>query len=356
MTKKISLALVAALVLSVGAAGCKKKKKEAPKDPTTSASPEAKGGAGASPAAVPAGGAGSTTPVAGASGIGADALASLPQNIKAAVGINMAGVKKSSFFDMLKNKMMSEDKNGEFLKFVQDCKFDPFTQIDWMVVGMEQVGKGGDFAAVVARGKFDEATLMPCVMQKQTEKADGDKFTVEDYKGKKLYISSKTPEKVMAFTSANTLVVGPKAWLTSLTDGGAKTAKDGAIAAMIGKVDTSQALWLALTELPAGGMGGPMPIPGGAPKAMWGSVDFANGIAAKLSLQLASPDAAKGMADMANAQAGMAKQFFDKMLVTASGDTVSIDIGMTEQQIKMLVGMIGMGMKRGGMGMGPGGP
>ena len=355
MTKKISLALVAALVLSVGAAGCKKKKKEAPKDPSPSAS-ASPAGAGASPAASPAGGAGSTTPVAGASGIGADALASLPQGIKAAVGINMAGVKKSSFFDMLKNKMMSEDKNGEFLKFVQDCKFDPFTQIDWMVVGMEQVGKGGDFAAVVARGKFDEATLMPCVMQKQTEKNDGDKFTIEDYKGKKLYVSSKTPEKVMAFTSANTLVVGQKAWLTSLIDGGAKTAKDGAIAGMVGKVDTAQALWLALTELPAGGMGGPMPIPGGAPTAMWGSVDFSSGIAAKLSLQLASADAAKGMADMANAQAGMAKQFFDKLSVTAAGDTVAIDIGMSEQQIKMLVGMIGMGMKRGGMGMGPGGP
>jgi hypothetical protein len=276
----------------------------------------------------------------------------------------MKAAKASPFFDKVKAMAMAKDKDGDFKKFVDDCKFDPTTSLDWLVFGMNKLGKGADNEpTLVAHGAFDETPLMDCVVKKSTEK--GDKLTVEDYKGKKHYVGGKDPNKVVTFLAKDTVVMGEKKWLQSLIDGGAASAKGGALSANVGKVDTTQAIWFVIGEMPAGGMGGPMAaMPMGAPKSMWGSLDLSKGVAAHMWMQMESADTAKMMADMGKGQSAspMVKQMFSKLEFEANGDVAHIEIAMTEDQVNHLVGMIGMmagrmgGGGMGGMGGPPGGP
>jgi hypothetical protein len=70
------------------------------------------------------------------------------------------------------------------------------------------------------------------------------------------------------------------------------------------------------------------------------TIQISDRLDARLVLKLATPDAATSLASMMQSQLQSIKQFFDGG-ATAEGDTITVDVGMTEAQAKSFAAMIG---------------
>ena len=265
--------------------------------------------------------------------------------------------------------------------FVTKCGLDPLKQIDSVFLAFPQtVNDTKEFAAIL-RGTFDQTKLLACA--KDQAKKDNQVLSESDYNGHKIYSSNPTGKEGQAyatFLDNKTVVLAGKDWIKKVIDlAGGKTklpsAKDHAeLVALMKRAHTNDGLWGAglvpqstRDQLKAD----PQLSAAGSMKDVIGSIDFANGFAADIDVDLGSPADATELQAKATAQLADAKKspqlmmtglssFLDSVKVDAKGATFHVSIHFNQQQVDDLTNRVkgllnslrGLGATMGGGGMG----
>jgi hypothetical protein len=299
------------------------------------------------------------------SGAVGDDLSLLPVDSEAVVGINFAQVQQSALWkQFVAPKLASADLSG-IQKFKALCGFDPMDSLKSVAIGMKGLGTESPTGSIVVHG-FDKAKSMSCFDKEgvaDVEK-DGSKVTID---GDVVMITDKSGKQI-GFTFVNDTtalaVIGPEAatkdGIKKAAAGGGALKTSAAFVEMYKKINSGDSLWMVVK--------GDAPfmskakIPGANLKAAYGSLNVTDGLTLNMRMRLGSPDEATQLVSMAKGQVDnpQAKQFFDKIDVTADGSDMKIDIAMSADKLKQLAAMVGglMGGAMGGMGGagGPGGP
>lgn len=263
---------------------------------------------------------------------------------------------------------------ADYDDFVKKCDLDPFKQIDSVFMAFPQQGAGAtkEFAAVL-RGTFNEDKLIACA--KDQAKKDSSDLAVSEYGGKKLYTDVKKGEAFAAFLDGKTAVVGGKEWIKKVIDAASKkeqgaSAKDNeALMSLVKRAKTADAMWgagVVPQSVRDGLKNDPQLAPAATMKDVFGSVDFASGVAADLNLDNAGENDAKELAAKATAQLLEVKKspqlmmmgmsaFLDGVKIESKGATFHIGINLNQQQVDDLINRVKGLLKSFGGALGGGG-
>jgi len=338
--------LIALAVMSLGVVGCKKDDAPAkqddpgkhavpdqkdPKPPLTKAAdpdpPPAQ--APAPSAAVPlAAMVGGSNPASNAD------LQLLPVDSEIVGGLNVSQMQQSALWKQYMTPLVGNA--APTLKSIKAaCGFDPLVTVTSVSVGLKHVMTSAPEGVFVVHGIDKAKMLGPCLAKLKTEMAK--EHTKVALDGDVVTITGNKPGELVAFTflNDNTLVgalgeKGTKAGVLEIAQGGSPLAKSAAFIDMYSRINTSESVWALangnshlLDKLAALVK----------PRAMYGSLNFTDTIALDLRLRLDSADQAKQLASMGGSQVTTAKQFFNKLEVSADGPDVHIGLAMTPQQI-----------------------
>jgi hypothetical protein len=261
----------------------------------------------------------------------------------------------------------------EYDEFVQKCGLDPFKQIDSVFMAFpQQNGATKEFAAIL-RGSFNEQKLVSCA--KEQAQKDGSDVAVSEYNGKKLYTDTKKGEAFAAFLDGKTVVIGGKEWIKRVIDLQGKkepggSAKDNeALMSLVKRARTNDALWGAGLVPQAARdalKGDPHLAAAATMKDVFGSVDFASGVAADINVDNATENDAKELAAKATAQLLEVKKspqlmmmgmsgFLDGIKVDSKGATFHVGVNLNQQQVDDLISRIKGLLKSFGGALGGGG-
>jgi hypothetical protein len=241
---------------------------------------------------------------------------------------------------------------------VQRCGLDPFKQIDSIFIAFPQAGGGTKEFAGLLRGTFNEPKLIQCATDQA--KKDGSELLVTNYGGKKLYTDSKQQQAFAAFLDAKTVAIGGKEWIKKVIDLAVKkdpgtSAKDNQqLMELVKRAKTSDAIWgagivpqSAREQLKAD----PHLSAAGSMKDVFGSVDFASGVAADISVDTGSESDAKELAAKATAQLMETKKspqlmmmglgsFLDGIKIDSKAATFHVGMTFNQQQVDDLINRI----------------
>lgn len=336
--------LIAAVALGLGAGACKKKEEK--KDTGAGQTAEQKVGENPVTKGAPSGGMIAS----------ADDLALLPADSEMVMGLNFAQLQQSALWKQFSPKLM-EKAASNLAEFKALCGFDPMVEMKSVSLGMKGLGGNTPDGAIVIHG-LDKAKSLACIPKVKDEAAKkGTEFTVD---GDVVLVKDKNGQTTAwTFVSGDTLlgVLGPSASkdaVVAAAKGGSALKTSPTFVEMYAKINTKDSLWLLIN--------GNAPFmakaaqAGVKPKAVFGSVNVTDGLTVDLRIRLASADEAKNLVNMMQGQINnpQVKQMFDKLDVTADGVDAKIAVGMSNQKLQQLIGMIGgmMGGMMGGGGMG----
>jgi hypothetical protein len=274
----------------------------------------------------------------------ADPVGFLPADADLVVGINLGQVQQSPLFKQFAPMFM--DKVGAMLeKFKSWCDFDPLT-IQSVALGIRHLGTDDQDGVVVVRG-IDKAKLMgQCLAKvKEAVAGQGTQLAVD---GDVITIKNDKQVSVSSFVNDTTMVTvigkGDRAGLDGALAAGAALRGSPVFAEMIGKVKTTDSVWAvangnskAFEKLAQNGL---------KAKAVFGSVNAAEGLTADVRMRVDSPEQATQLAGMGKSQAGQAEAFVDKLDITSEGPDVHLSVAMSGAKLQQVIGMLqslGMG-------------
>lgn len=334
--------LIAVVALGLGAGACKKNEENKAAGAGTTAGDKAALGGGGGGAVAAAG----------------DDLSLLPADSEMVMGLNFAQLQQSALWKQFAPKLM-EKAAGELNKFKDTCGFDPFEQVKSVSLGMKGLdGANTPEGAIVIHG-LDKAKTFACIEKRKAEAAsEGTEITVDG----DVFVVKPTSGDASAWTFVNNN--------TMLGTIGGNASKDTVLAAakgtsalktsptfveMYSKINTKESLWLLINGNAA--FMQQAAATGFKPKAVFGSINVTDGLTVDMRIRMSSADEVTQFVNMAKTQTGspQVKQMFDKLDVTADGSDAKISIGLSNQKLQQLIGMVG-GMMGGLMGGGLGGP
>lgn len=286
----------------------------------------------------------------GGGGSAAGMIESMPAGTTAVVGLSFDKLRSTKQFKENLDKAMS-DAPAEYAKAKDVCGMDPVEQISSVVIAVPADPENQkDQIFVTISGKFEESKVNECLPKLVKEFGEeGDQINIEK-EGKLTRYSSEKGDKAYAYwANANTVVfsVGgmesqsPEPLAAMLN--GEKLEGKAAVMDMVGKADTSAALWFA-GAVPDGmsELAGPM-FASMVPKQGYGTLDVSKGMDLKIALIMQKEDAANGLVGMINGmglpqvkQMPQAQQFMDvidALKIEAKGDTVNIGLKLTQEQM-----------------------
>ncbi len=336
--------LIAAVALGLGAGACKKnedkKSDNAAADKATEQGPLSKAAG------------------AGAALAGADDLSLLPADSDVVVGLNFAQLQQSALWKQFASKLI-EKNASELAEFKAVCGFDPMESFKSMSIGLKGVdgGKTPD-GAIVIHGP-DKAKSMACLTGKGKEELQkkGTEVTID---GDVVVMKNGDETTAWTFVSNDTVlgVVGASAskdTLLAAAKGTSKLKDSPAFVEMYSKINSKDSLWFLVNGNAA--FMQKAALPGGKPKAVFGSINVTDGLTLNLRVRMASADEATSLVTMMKGQTSspQVKQMFDKLEVSADGTDAKVEVAMSNQKLQQLIGMFG-GMMGGMMGGGMGAP
>lgn len=261
----------------------------------------------------------------------------------------------------------------DYTDFVQKCGLDPFKQIDSLFVAFPQgSGDQKEFAAIL-RGQFNEQKLVECA--REQAKKDGRDVSTSEYAGKKLYTDNQKGEAYATFLDSKTAVVGGKEWIKKVIDlaanKGESAKKNDTLAGLLKRAHTSDALWgagVVPQSTRDSFKNDPRLASASSMKDIFGSIDFAAGVKADLSVDTGAEADAKDMAAKVSAQVADLKkspqfmmmglaQYFDGLKIDNQGATFHVLLTYNQQQVDDLINRVKGLLKSfgGAMGGGAGG-
>jgi hypothetical protein len=286
---------------------------------------------------------------------GGDDLALLPADSEIVIGLNFAQLEQSALWKQFAPKIMDK-MSGKLTAFKTACGFDPMDTFKSMSMGFKNVdGKSQPDGVIVIKGG-EKSKIMPCMDKYKAEAAkDGTDITVDG--DVVLFKDNKNNgNAAMTFVNDTTAVVtmgtaGTKDGVKAAAKGGNGLKSSSTFNEMFSKINAGDSLWFLVNgNSPllekSGGMLG-------KPKAIYGSVNVTDGLAADVHVKSATADEAKSLVDLAKSATDnpQVKQMVDKMDITANGDDAHFVAAMSNQKLQALMQMAGgmLGMMGGGM-------
>jgi hypothetical protein len=322
MTRTFTTTLVgAAAMLALAVTACKKEENKGP---------GAAGGAG--------GGAG---PVPAQTG-----FAVFPASSKMIFGVSLTSARSSALWGMYKDQVEAA-MTKEFAEFKTNCGFDPFSQLQTVVVGGDPDAKE---LVIVAKG-IQREQIKTCGQKMASQK--GKKFVVTDEGNLAQYEIDN--EKVWgAWLDASTIVLSPekdKAYVTQRAAGQAGLGDSAEVMSLLKNVDTSATFYLVSTAdaWANSGQAGEM-IKGtmkGA-KGIFASIKLTDGLSLDAGVRFDTAENAKTFTATAQSQLDMAKgqqmppqlagltQAIEKAKISQNGNDTIIQLQLTNEQLKQL--------------------
>jgi hypothetical protein len=309
------------------------------------------------------------------SGTGAakEDLALVPKETDIILMANVARVRNTAMWRKFVEVRDSDPKaKKDFDEFVQKTGFDPFKQLESVFVAFPQGGGDQKEFAAIVRGQFDEQKLV--AWGREEAKKQGTEVTATDYNGKKLYAYAQKGEGWVTFLDAKTMVVGGKEWVKKVADlaankGGESAKKNEALATLLKRAKTSDALWgagLVPQTMRDQFKNDPRLASAASMKDIFGSIDFAAGVAIDLNVDTGAEEDAKGLVSTTTAQLaeirkspqlmmmGMA-QYLDPIKIDNKGATFHVALNYNQQQVEDLITRVSGLLKSFGGTMGAGG-
>ncbi len=306
------------------------------------------------------------------SGAAKEDLALVPKETDIILMANVSRMRNTAMWRKLLDVRDSDPQAKKDIDdFTQKCALDPFKQIDSIFVAFPQGGgEQKEFAAIV-RGQFNEGKLVECA--KEQAKKDGRDVTVTDYNGHKLYTDNQKSEAWATFLDGKTAVIGGKEWVRKVVDlaanKGESAKANNELAALLKRAKTSDALWGAGTVPQStrdSFKNDPRLSSAASMKDIFGSVDFASGVASEINVDTGSEADAKDLAAKATAQLADIKkapqfmmmglaQYLDGIKIDSKAATFHLTIGYNQQQVDDLINRVKGLLKSFGGAMGGGG-
>jgi hypothetical protein len=242
----------------------------------------------------------------------------------------------------------------DYEDFATKCQLDPLKQIDSVFAGFPHTTETKEFV-VVLRGTFNEAKLLEC--SREQAKKDGSEIVESEYGGHKLYTTSKSGQAFATFLDPKTIVIGGKEWIKKSVDLATKkepgaSAKDNTeLMALLKRVNSNAGLWgagLVPQSTRDQLKNDPHLSSAGSMKDVFGSIDFANGLLADLSVDLGTDADAAEMAKKVNEQVADARKspqfmmaglnaFLDAVKVDSKGPTFRVVVNFNQQQVSDII-------------------
>jgi hypothetical protein len=283
-------------------------------------------------------------------------LALLPRDASIVVSLNVGRMRNTQVWrKILDLRDQSAEAKKKYDAFVAKCGLDPVTQLDSATLAFPTGGQAeGEFAAIV-HGTFDEAKLVACARE-EAQKQGHELVTVE-YGGKKLYNDRDSGQLFAGLLDAHTVVAGGREWAKKVIDLAGGKAKgesvqdNEALRGLLGKVRTGDALW-AVAQVPDSVRQKLSELreldSSKSLKDVYGSVDFATGLALDATLDLGSEADAKDLATKLTSQLGETKKnsqvmmmglasMIDAIKVTSNGPAFQVSVKYNQSQVDQIV-------------------
>ena len=307
------------------------------------------------------------------SGAAKEDLALVPKDTDIVLMANVSRMRNTAMWRKLLDVRDSDPQaKKDYDEFVQKCALDPFKQIDSVFVAFPQGGGEQKEFAAILRGQFNEQKLVECA--KEQAKKDGRDVTTTDYNGKKLYTDSQKAEAWATFLDNKTVVVGGKEWVKKVVDLAAnkgESAKANAeLSALVKKAKTSDALWgagIVPQSTRDSFKNDPRLSSAASMKDIYGSVDFASGVASELNVDTGSEADAKDLSAEATARLAETRkspqfmvmglaQYLDGIKIDNKASTFHMTVNYNQQQVDDLINRVKGLLKSFGGAMGGGMP
>jgi hypothetical protein len=268
-----------------------------------------------------------------------DPVGFLPLDSEVVLGLDGDQLRKSELWKQLEPGLLAK-AGAELATFKSLCKVDPIASIHSIAIGMKNVSDDNPDGVLVVHG-LDREPLMACLSG-----ASGSprKVAIEDGVITVRGSASDPNNVVFAWVDRRTVVVlvgttANKALLADILASGSPLRGSPAFTEMFSLIDSSSALWALVNGNgklfdKAGAMGL-------KPKAVFGSLSLADGLAMNVRMRLATAAEASQIVTAAQGQLGVAKSLFDRLDVTADNADVVLGVAMTDQQLQSMIGMIG---------------
>lgn len=305
----------------------------------------------------------STTACKKTSGAGAakEDVALVPRETKIVVMANITRLRSTPMWQRLVALRDSDAQSKkDYDQFVSQCGLDPFKQIDSAFAAFPQGSADQREFAVILRGHFDEQKLIACA--RDQAKKEGRELKISDYQGKKIYTDNAKGEAFATFLDSKTAVIAGQTWIKKVIDlavakGGKTTqsAKDNAeLRELLKRVRTNDAVWGAGIVPPATReqfKNDPRLSSAASMKDLFGSIDFAKGVAIEINVDTGSQADAADLATKAQAQlADLRKspqfmmmglgQYLDGIKVAEKGATFQVTVNYTQTQVDDLISRV----------------
>jgi hypothetical protein len=313
---------------------------------------------------------------AGGAGGAKEDLQLVPKETDILLSANLKRMRNTAMWrKLLDTRDESASAKKDMDEFVQKCGLDPFAHIDSAFAAFPHSSPSGEKEfAVILRGTFNEAKLVECA--RDQAKKDGNELAESEYGGKKLYTSTKSGQQAFAtFLDPKTIALGGKEWIKKVVDlaaGKGESAKaNEQLTGLIKRTKTADGLWGVGTvpqETRDKLKNDPSLSSAASMKDVFGSVDFAAGLAADLNVDTGADADAQEMVKKITDQITEARKnaqvmmmglgtFLDGVKVEAKGPTFHATITLNQQQVDdlfnrakgMLAGM--RGNVGGGLGL-----
>lgn len=263
-------------------------------------------------------------------------FAYLPKDSNVVVGVYPQQIATSGMFKELLEPQLA--KSSEFQQLKEKCGFDPLATVSGVVVGGNAETQDG--MVLVVKGVTKEQ-FVKCVPALASEGDTPPKLTEE---GNLVHVEASGDSTWFGWADDKTAItrsdVKDKAGIEALlktTDG---LDKNEAMMKLIGQVDSKAAVWFAvLNTKPDQPIAG-VPVQA---KAIYGSMNFTQGLAFKLTLQQGSPEEAQTTVTGMSGQLEAVKQmmpYLANLTMKAEGSDVHVSLSMTNEEVKQLAPMI----------------
>ena len=267
----------------------------------------------------------------------------IPVDSELVLGLNFAQGRNSSMFSDLALPRLAKNAKVQALleKIKTKCGFDPLEAVSSITLGIRNLGQAFD-GVVVIHG-LEKAKALPCVDQLKDELAGQKVEVTKD--GDVVLAKGDRPEETAAVTFVDDrtalLVVGPKgtkAGVLEVAQGKSTLSTSKEFTDMYSRVKTGDTLWLLLN-------GGAEPVAellsklNVKSKAVFGSVNVTDGLAADLRMRVESDEQASNVAKLIESQTAPFAQFADKVEIVSDKSDVRFTVSFTAEKLKSVMGL-----------------
>jgi hypothetical protein len=259
---------------------------------------------------------------------------------------------------------MSDSEITEGLKMLKDsCSMDPIKDVKNVIIGMNS-DMDEKKMVILIQGDYDEPKITKCLValakaeggMELTAKTDG-KITEYSGGGKTIYIGWASKDTIVFTQGA---VEGDKTFLASVLEGKSSAKNNKDLAGLMGNVDTSNTLWLAMvvTGKLKEQIGSSPDEP--QPTAIWMNIDYQKALKAEIGARFANEKDAKAAVDKANKELEGSKSdpmmgaYLKTLKTEAKGNDAIFSISLDEKQVDELMAQVGQMLPMLMMGLGGG--